>query len=72
MFTVIVRDSTDNNEIYRKELDDDIPNVPSSGSSYWWNYASITLPTAISGKVYIYVIDKLGRDNGKFKFELTL
>jgi hypothetical protein len=72
MFTVIVRDSTDKNEIYRTELESSIPQVPSSGSSYWWNYSSIPLPTAISGKVYIYVIDKLGGDNGKFKFELTL
>ena len=72
MFTVIVKDSTDSNEILRKDLKSDIPNTPSSGSSYWWNYTSIPIPDKINGKIYIYIIDKLGGDNNKFKFEVKL
>lgn len=69
MFTVIVKDSTEN-EIYREELKSVIPETPSSGSSYWWNYAAILLPEKIQGKFYIYIIDHLGKDNSKFKFEI--
>lgn len=72
MFTVIVKDSTDSNEILREDLDSEIPNVPSSGSDYWWNFTSIPLPIQTKGKIYIYVIDKLGGDNNKFKFELNV
>ncbi|MEI8138122.1 MAG: hypothetical protein WCH21_12430 [Bacteroidota bacterium] len=67
-FTVIIKDSTDSKEILRQELDDKIPNVP-SGNDYWWNYSSIPIPEKIAGKFYIYIIDKLGGDNNKFKFE---
>lgn len=72
MFTVIVKDSTDSNEILREDLDSEIPNVPSSGSDYWWNFTSIPLPIQTKGEIYIYVIDKLGGDNNKFKFELNV
>jgi hypothetical protein len=72
MFTVIVKDSEDNNEIFRKELKSNIANTPTSGSDYWWNYASIHIPEKINGKVFIYIIDRLGRDNNKFKFEMVL
>lgn len=72
MFTVIVKDSTDSNEILRRDLKSDIPNTPSSGSSYWWNYTSIPIPNRINGNVYIYIIDKLGGENNKFKFEVRL
>jgi hypothetical protein len=72
MFTVIVKDSADNNEILRKDLKSGIPNTPSIGSSYWWNYASIPIPDKINGNIYIYIIDKLGGDNNKFKFEVKL
>jgi len=71
MFTIIIKDSAET-EIFRKELKSDVPNVPSSGSSYWWNYASIPLTSTIQGKIYIYVIDRLGNDNSKFKFEIKL
>jgi len=72
MFTVIVKDSTDINEILRKDLKSDVPNIPPSGSNYWWNYCSIPIPNKINGKIYIYIIDKLGLDNNKFKFEVNL
>jgi hypothetical protein len=69
MFTVIVKDSTDNNEILREDLESTIPNTPATGSNYWWNYTSIPIPVKIKGKIYIYIIDKIGLENNKFKFE---
>jgi hypothetical protein len=70
-FTVIVKDSNEN-EIYRKELKSDIPEVPSN-DRYWWNYAGTPINVALKGKVYIYIIDRLGNDdNFKFKFEINL
>lgn len=69
-FTVIVRDSTDNNEIYRRDLESDVPNTPLGGSDYWWNVGIISIPEKIEGKIYIYIIDKLMSD--KFKFEVKL
>lgn len=72
MFTVIVKDSTDSNEILREDLKSNIPHTPSSGSNYWWNYSSILIPDKIDGNIFIYIIDKLGGDNNKFKFEVKL
>ena len=70
MFTVIVKDSS-SNEIYREELKSDIPNLPSSGGSYWWNYTSIWLPTEIKGEIEVYVIDRIGPDgNSRFHFKI--
>lgn len=71
MFTIIVKDSAET-EIFRKELESDVPNVPSSGTRYWWNYESIALPISIQGNVSIYVIDRLGKDNSKFRFDIKL
>ena len=70
MFTIIVRDSTDSIEIIRKELEYDIPNTPPIGSNYWSNYTLIPIRKPFSGKIYVYIIDRLGRENNKFKFEL--
>ncbi|MCC7303775.1 MAG: hypothetical protein IT233_14135 [Bacteroidia bacterium] len=73
MFTVIIRDSTDKNEIYRKELKSSVPETPSTSTgNYWWNYSTVHIPNAMKGKIFIYVIDKLGRDNAKFKFEINI
>ena len=70
MFTVIVKDSS-SNEIYREELKSDIPNVPSSGGSYWWNYTSIWLPTETKGEIEVYVIDRIGPEgNSRFHFKI--
>jgi hypothetical protein len=73
-FTVIVKDSTDNNEIFRKQLKSNIAETPSSGDSqYWWNYTSVPISEKIQGKFYIYIIDRLGDENNKrFKFEVKL
>ena len=72
MFTVIVKDSEDNEEIFRKELKSDIPHTPSSGSNFWWNYTSIPINVETGDKVFIYIVDRLGRDNNKHKFEVIL
>jgi hypothetical protein len=70
-FTVIVRDSTDINEIYRKELDSEYP-ILSINNEYWWNSTMVFTPNQTKGNIFIYVIDKLGGDNNKFKFEVKL
>ncbi len=72
MFTIIVKDSTDTNEIFRKELERNVPEVPPRANDYWWNYITTPIPEKINGKIYIYIIDKLGMDNNKFKFEVNL
>ena len=69
MFTIIVKDSTET-EIFRKALKNNIPNVPSSGNDYWWNYTTIPITKNIQGNFFVYVIDRLGNDNSKFKFEI--
>jgi hypothetical protein len=71
MFTVIVKDSIET-EIFREVLKSKIPNIPSRGTDYWWNYTSIPINKNIKGKIYIYIIDRLGNDNSKFKFEMKL
>ncbi len=69
MFTLIVKDSTDNKEIFRKDLDSKIANVPNE-ENYWWNYTSIPIKEKLQNKFYLYIIDKIGGDNNKFKFEI--
>lgn len=71
MFSVIVKDSTDLNEIHRETLDNDIPSY-SSYNHNWWNTAYIFIPDNIKGNFFIYIIDRLGDDNSKFKFEVKL
>jgi hypothetical protein len=71
IFTVIIQDSS-GTEIMRKELSSKIPSVPSSNSDYWSNYTTVFLDKEIKGVFYIYVIDRLGRDNSKFKFRVTI
>lgn len=71
MFTIIVKDSTDT-EIFRQELKSSVPQVPSNGTNYWWNYTVIPIDKSVQNKIYVYVIDRLGRDNSKFKFEIKL
>jgi hypothetical protein len=71
MFTIIVKDSTET-EIFRKELKSSVPRVPSSGSDYWSNSTPISIRESIQNKIYVYVIDRLGGDNSKFKFEIKL
>lgn len=64
-FTIILQDSI-GNEIYRKELKADIPEVP-SGDSLWWNLTVVSIPVKLEGSFLIYVIDST--DSKKFKFQ---
>ncbi len=70
VFTVIINDEN-GKEVFRKVLKDDIPEAPSSANSFWWNYTSIPIKPLLNGKYHIYIIDKLGGDNTKFKFEIN-
>ncbi len=71
-FTLIVRDSTDLNEIYREELDSESP-ILSINSEYWWNSRMVFIPNQTKGNIFIYVIDEVGLDNNyKYKFEVKL
>ena len=69
MFSIIIKDSTDSKEILRKEFTSKIANVP-NGDNYWWNYHSVPIPAKLKGQFFIYIIDKIGGDNNKFKFEV--
>jgi hypothetical protein len=71
-FTIIIKDSKDSLELFRQDLKSKIPSVPSRGSEYWSNYKGTNITQSLTGKFYIYIIDKLGNDeNKKFKFEVT-
>jgi hypothetical protein len=72
MFTLIIKDSNDNQELFRKELDKSLPQLPSIGSDYWWNYSNICLSYKISGRVFVYIIDKLDTETPRYKFQLYL
>ena len=48
-------------ELFRQELERDIPEVP-SGGKYWRNYLTVPIKEDIKGSFFIYVIDILGRD----------
>ncbi|TRW23576.1 hypothetical protein FMM05_13015 [Flavobacterium zepuense] len=67
MFTVIIKDSNDN-EVYREELESDVPNVP-SGSDNWWNSGSAFIAKRVETPFYIYVVDKM--EDAPFKYEVT-
>jgi hypothetical protein len=67
-FTIIIKDSNEK-EILRKELEPSIPNTPSMFVD-WSNYGFVFLNSKINGSFFVYVIDKLGNENSKFKFEI--
>ncbi len=67
-FTIIVKDSNEK-EIFRKELEPSVPNTPTMFVD-WSNYKAIFLDTKIQENFFVYVIDKLGDENSKFKFEV--
>ena len=68
-YSIIVNDSNEN-EIYRTDFEEAIPNVPLSGSDYWWNFTQINLPKEIKGKNFIYIIDQI--QSKRFKFEINI
>ena len=67
MFTVIIKDANDN-EIYRKDLESDIPEY-SSRKDIWWNIGSVFIPNRVKAPFYIYFVDKM--EKGPFKYEVT-
>lgn len=69
-FTIIIQD-TSGKEIYRKQLDKETPEVPSSGSSYWWNVSSISIGDVPTKPFYVYVIDAVHTGNPRFKFMVS-
>ena len=66
-FTIIVKDKNDK-EIYRKELEDEIPN-PSYGSDDWWNIGIESIPNMKNQEFYVYIVDEL--DDAVHKFKVT-
>jgi len=72
MFTVIVKDTVNGKEIFRKDLKPEIPNTPESATGRWSNYAVVPIPTEIESPFFIYIIDKFGGENNKFLFEVKI
>lgn len=67
-FTVILTDST-GTERYREQLK---RVAPAQGPRYHYSYCYVAFPTTLHGKVFIFVMDALGGDNARFKFEVVL
>ncbi|PHR49845.1 MAG: hypothetical protein COA32_01540 [Fluviicola sp.] len=66
-FSIIIKD-LDENELYRKDLDSNIPETPKS-NDYWWNISIEGIDKRIRAPFYVYVVDKL--EDAPFKFEVT-
>jgi len=66
-FSIIIKDM-DENELYRVNLDSDIPETPNS-NGYWWNIRLQGIDKRIKAPFYVYVVDKL--QDAPFKFEVT-
>lgn len=64
-FSIIIKDLNED-ELYRVELDSDIP---SYSSDNWWNYGYVYVNKKIKAPFYVYVIDRL--QDAPFKFEVT-
>lgn len=65
MFSIIIKD-TDENELHRAELENNIPNYSSDD---WWNFGYAYIEERIKTPFYVYVVDKL--EDAPFKFEVT-
>lgn len=64
-FSIIVRDSTDVNEIIHIDLPSETPNYT---ASTWYNTAFINLKEEVSLPIIIYLVDRFGGYNNKYKF----
>lgn len=66
-FTIVIKDMNDK-ELFRKQLDNDIPETPSSGMSggNWWNIDILGIDKKIRPPFYVYVADQL--QDAPFKF----
>ena len=66
-FSVIIKDLNDN-ELYRYELEPDIPETPNS-KDMWWNINLTNIDKKIKAPFYVYVVDDLA--DSPFKFKIT-
>ena len=66
-FSIIIKDLAEN-ELYRVDLDSDIPETPNS-NDYWWNISIEGIDKRIRAPFYVYIVDKLG--DAPFKFEVS-
>jgi hypothetical protein len=66
-FSIIIKD-LDENELYRVDLDSDIPETPNS-NDYWWNISIEGIDKRIRAPFYVYIVDKL--EDAPFKFEVS-
>ena len=67
MFTIIIKDSADI-EIFRQDLDSNIPETPSADDN-WWNIEIINLEKKIRPPFNVYVVDRL--QDYPFKFLIS-
>ncbi len=68
-FTVIIKDTLEQ-ELYRNELLDQIPEVPKR--DLWYNTDGFDIPVKINNRFFVYVIDKFGGEKKRYKFEVKL
>ena len=66
-FSIIIKDLSEN-ELYRIDLDSDVPETPNS-NDYWWNISIEGIEKRIRAPFYVYVVDRL--EDAPFKFEVT-
>jgi hypothetical protein len=68
-FTVVIQDES-GNEIFRKELEEDIPEVPGS-DRLWWNIKTIVITEQLNPPFNVYVIDELDDENPRHHFVVS-
>jgi hypothetical protein len=66
-FSIIIKDLAEN-ELYRVDLDSDIPETPIS-NDYWWNISIVGIDKRIRAPFYVYIVDRL--QDAPFKFEVS-
>ena len=66
-FSIIIKDLAEN-ELYRVDLDSDIPETPNS-NDYWWNISITGIDKRIRAPFYVYIVDRL--EDAPFKFEVS-
>ncbi len=74
-FLIVIKDSTDSNEIQRNEFESTVGNLPSPdlGSNTWYNFIYVPVSHNVSNPFYIYVIDKYAEDKrSKYKFKVII
>lgn len=68
-FSIIIKDSNDKEEVFRKDFDNEIPNTPVGRSELWSNYEIQMIDVDLGSSFNVYIIDKLGfYSSPKFKF----